>query len=640
MQRGIGSPPKRLGPLRVNDSVRRSSAGRTSATFKGLALVFSAALVLLAGCGNAGSGQTTRQTLNVNAEPAARAGQLPIPPGRTPTKGPIGLDPSKADGVQLDVLSGLLDDTPVFNGDFADPFALRTPDDLYIYASNTETTRYAAGAHVPVIALARNSGFKGQYLGDAMPSLPKWTVSGFQWAPSVWTRPDGTYVMYYSTPATIPLGCLAKAPPSGCVKTTNGPSSAMCISRATSASPAGPFTDDSSSAFVCPLSQGGAIDPSVFVAPDGTPWLLWKSDGDCCNMPTTIYSQQLSADGLSVVGPAHRLIGASQSWEGNLVEGPSMIENGNTYWLFYSANLWGTDNYGIGVASCATVVGPCTKPLDHAWLSSTASGGQGDPGPGGEEFFQVGGLIWMVHHGLAPGQSGNGAERRLYVDLLSFPGGQMPRLAPPRTGGRTGRSASLLRGPECADPTQRGISGALAQSPERLLARHGPGARRGRAARMQRSCPRAGRQQRRRFSHRPRTEPVRSRPGRDSRFRILLPPGRFAGPEGRTGGVDAELELARTRGSTGRKDQHREAARRVGCWSVQSEAAGAASDPDFSIAVAPRPAVRLCSTIGFHDFQGGSGETVSIRRQGLRVTFADALRDHVAQVQWMDSMSC
>ncbi len=147
-------------------------------------------------------------------------------------------------------------------------------------------------------------------------------------------------------------------------------------------------------------------------------------------MPTTIYSQQLSSDGLSVVGPAHRLIGASQSWEGNLVEGPSMIQNGNTYWLFYSANLWGTNNYGIGVAQCTSVVGPCTKPLDHAWLSSAASGGQSDPGPGGEEFFQVGGLIWMVHHGLAPGQSGDDAQRRLYVDLISFPAGQTPVVAP------------------------------------------------------------------------------------------------------------------------------------------------------------------------------------------------------------------
>ena len=345
-------------------------------------LVCCGALVLLAGCSSPGSGQATRQTFSVRPEPSARAGQLPVPAGRLPTKGPIGLDPSKSDGVQLDVLSGLLNDTPIFDGDFADPFALRTADVLYIYASNTETTQYAPGAHVPVISLGRDSGFTGQYLGDAMPTLPKWTVSGFQWAPSVWTRPDGTYVMYYSTPATIPLGCLSKTLPTGCVKTTNGPSSAMCISRATSANPAGPFVDDSSSAFICPLTQGGAIDPSVFVASNGTPWLLWKSDGDCCNMPTTIYSQQLSADGLSVVGPAHQLIGATQSWEGNLVEGPSMIQSGNTYWLFYSANMWGTDNYGIGVARCTTVVGPCTKPLTHAWLSSTGSGGQSDPGPG------------------------------------------------------------------------------------------------------------------------------------------------------------------------------------------------------------------------------------------------------------------
>jgi hypothetical protein len=397
---------------------------------KGLVLLGCGALILLAGCSSAGSGQATRQTFSVRPEPSARAGQLPVPAGRLPTKGPIGLDPSKSDGVQLDVLSGLLNDTPIFDGDFADPFALRTADVLYIYASNTETTQFAPGAHVPVISLGRDSGFTGQYLGDAMPTLPKWTVSGFQWAPSVWTRPDGTYVMYYSTPATIPLGCLSKTLPTGCVKTTNGPSSAMCISRATSANPAGPFIDDSTSAFICPLAQGGAIDPSVFVASNGTPWLLWKSDGDCCNMTTTIYSQQLSADGLSIVGPAHQLIGATQSWEGNLVEGPSMIQSGNTYWLFYSANMWGTDNYGIGVARCTSVVGPCTKPLNHAWLSSTASGGQSDPGPGGEEFFQVGGLIWMVHHGLAPGQGGDNAERRLYVDLLAFPNGQVPRLAP------------------------------------------------------------------------------------------------------------------------------------------------------------------------------------------------------------------
>ena len=425
---GVTDGPPYAGSVAQPGSFDRvSSRART----RWSALVLATTVFLVAACGGAGSEtRPTNTTLHVTAEPSARTGQLPVPSGRAPTAGPIGLNPSKANGIQLDVLDGLLDDDPVFNGDFADPFALRTSNELYLYASNTAGSRYAAGAHIPVIGLGRASGFEGQYLGDALPTLPKWTATGFQWAPSVWQRPDGTYVLYYSTPATIPFGCRLHSSAPGCITTTNGPSSAMCISRATSESPAGPFADNSSTAFVCPTSQGGAIDPSVFIGADGTPWLLWKSDGDCCNLPTYIYSQQLAPDGLSVVGPAHRLIGATQTWEGGLVEGPSMIQNGTDFWLFYSANLWGTDDYGIGVAHCASVTGPCTKPLDHAWLSSAADASQSDPGPGGEEFFRAGGLIWMVHHGLAPGQTGNDAERRLYVDLLAFPNGQPPRIAP------------------------------------------------------------------------------------------------------------------------------------------------------------------------------------------------------------------
>ena len=284
-------------------------------------------------------------------------------------------------------------------------------------------------AHIPVLAITRATGFAGHYLGDALPTVPKWTVAGYQWAPSVWERPDRTFVMYYSTPATQPLDCVYRATHPGCVETTHGPNTAMCISRATSTSPSGPFVDDSSSAFICPTAQGGAIDPSIFVTTNGTPWLLWKADGDCCNLPTHIYSQQLSADGLSTVGPPHELIGATQAWEGGLVEAPSMVQSGNTFWMFYSANLWGTPNYSIGIANCASVTGPCTKPLDRAWHTSTNSAnGQGY---GGSEFFVAGGgLIWMVHHGLVPGQSGDYAERRLYVDLMVFPAKGLPEVAP------------------------------------------------------------------------------------------------------------------------------------------------------------------------------------------------------------------
>ena len=385
---------------------------------------------LRAGAGAAAA--ATRQTQPQNTGPLApvvRPGQPYVTPGHSATKGPIGANPSMSHGVPLSILSGLLNGEPIFNGDFADPFALVDGDSVYAYATSTTGSAYSASAHIPVLAITRATGFAGHYLGDALPTVPKWTVAGYQWAPSVWERPDRTFVMYYSTPATQPLDCVYKATNPGCVTTTHGPNTAMCISRATSTSPSGPFVDDSSSAFVCPTAQGGAIDPSIFVTTNGTPWLLWKADGDCCNLPTHIYSQQLSPDGLSTIGPPHELIGATQAWEGGLVEAPSMVQSGSTFWMFYSANLWGTPKYSIGIADCRSVTGPCTKPLDRAWHTSTNSAnGQGY---GGSEFFEAGGgLIWMVHHGLVPGQSGNYAERRLYVDLMVFPAKGLPEVAP------------------------------------------------------------------------------------------------------------------------------------------------------------------------------------------------------------------
>ncbi|MGA2836473.1 MAG: family 43 glycosylhydrolase [Acidimicrobiales bacterium] len=411
------------------EDLRGSTVQRTLA----LALVG----CLLIACGSTSAAVPRHLPVSINVEPRTRTGQPTVPSGRSPTLGPQAFHPSEDGGVQLDVVNALRYGNPVFNGDFADPFALKTAQALYLFATDTTGSRYAPGANIPEIELTQSSAYEGYYVGDALPRLPSWTVRGFQWAPAVWARPDGTYVMYYSTPATNPSFCSADPTSAGCVQTVNGLSSAMCISAATSTNPVGPYVDDSSSAFVCPSSKGGAIDPSLFVAQDGTPWLLWKSDGDCCRLPTAIYSQQLTSDGLSTVGPPHRLIGASQPWEGGLVEGPSMVESDGEFWLFYSANLWGTDHYGIGIARCRTVTGPCTKPLDQPWFGSSGRGNQTDPGPGGQEFFQAGGLVWMVHHGLAPGQTGDLAQRRLFIDLVAFPDGQKPRIV-------TGDAAAAL----------------------------------------------------------------------------------------------------------------------------------------------------------------------------------------------------
>ncbi len=336
-------------------------------------------------------GSPTSTTVPGGPAPAdATAGQ------RTPTVGPAASDPPVVSTEPLALVSGLLAGKPILPVPLADPFLLTEPDANYIYATNTTT------ANIPVYRAATGDDGSVDYLGDALPEVPSWTAKGFQWAPSVFARPDGTFVMYYSTPQ----------PP-----TTDGSPRRQCISRATSRAAGGPFLDDSTGPIVCPVDQGGAIDPSVFV--DGsTPYLLWKADGDCCNLPTIIYSQQLSADGLTTAGEPVELIRDTQDWEANLVEAPSMITNGGKFVLFYSANDWATPNYAIGVAVCESVTGPCTKPLDRPWLSSIDF----YSGPGGQEFFDSDGRIWMIHHGFLPGQASQNGTRRLYLDALEFTG--------------------------------------------------------------------------------------------------------------------------------------------------------------------------------------------------------------------------
>ena len=215
----------------------------------------------------------------------------------------------------------------------------------------------------------------------------------------------------------------------GCVQTTHGANTAMCISRATSTSPSGPFVDDSSSAFICPTARAGRSTPASSSPRTARPGSCGRATATAATCRRTSTPSSSQPDGLSTVGPPHELIGATQAWEGGLVEAPSMVQSGSTFWMFYSANLWGTPNYSIGIANCPSVTGPCTKPLDQAWHTSTnQANGQGY---GGSEFFEAGGgLVWMVHHGLVPGQSGDYAERRLYVDLMVFPKKGLPKIAP------------------------------------------------------------------------------------------------------------------------------------------------------------------------------------------------------------------
>ena len=317
---------------------------------------------------------------------------------RPPSQGPVG-GPGTVE--KLNAISGLLDGEPILDADFADPFILDLGDVAYGYASNTTS------ANVPV---TRFEGYReATYLGDAMPNIPSWTSKDFIWAPAVLARSDGQYVMYYAA--------------------LYNPSGRQCVSRAVSSSPAGPFVDDSSQPFVCPLDLGGAIDPSV-VVDSGTTYLLYKNDGNCCGITTSVWSVPLSSDGLSLAGQPTKLISDDQSWEGGNTEAPSMVAVGDKYLLFYSANNWASSDYAIGYAVCDSVTGPCTKPETSAWMTSTSDA----QGPGGQEFFSADGQVWMVYHGWLPGQVNTpGGERRLYLDDITVTNDVPERIGAQRT---------------------------------------------------------------------------------------------------------------------------------------------------------------------------------------------------------------
>jgi beta-xylosidase len=307
----------------------------------------------------------------------AQAQAAPVEPRDRPPVGGTG-------GLAGELRRALRGDVPVvYCDDFADPFVLRVGDSYYAYSTNTEDY------HVPL--LTAGGLLHARKRSESLPQLPSWSLPGRVWAPAVLPRPGG-FVLYYATAAPNP--------------------DRQCLSRTFSARP-DEFVDRSTGPLVCP-ERGGAIDPSPFVDRDGRAYLLWKHYAPGT---TGIVAQELSPDGLNLVGPMRLLLEADQAWEGGLVEAPSMVAHEGRYYLFYSANDWATPSYAIGYAVCDSPMGPCTKSAGP-WLASTEKA----EGPGGQEAFaDKQGRLGLVLHAWVRGKVGypNGA-RNVFVLRLDF----------------------------------------------------------------------------------------------------------------------------------------------------------------------------------------------------------------------------
>ena len=342
-----------------------------------------AALMLLAGCVGAPTLAPTQPVATAPTEPSAAA------PSPTPT---VAATPSPAP-TPVD----LGHTNPVYPADFPDPFILRVGDDYYAYATN------ARGKNLPVIRSSdlltwEEAGEKG----DALPDLPPWAavLQGLTWAPSVFPR-DGGYVLYYVA--------------------RNTATGQQCISHAVSESPDDPFVDDSEAPWLCQTEQGGSIDPEPFVDDDGTAYLLWKNDGNCCGLPVWLYAQRLSADGRALLGEPARLITYDQPWEHPLVENPSMVRHEGRYILIYSAGNYADRYYAVGYAVCDSPLGPCEKPADRPILSSAGD----SVGTGGASFFRdADGDLWIAYHAWTEPVVGYpGGKRSLHLARVRWENG-------------------------------------------------------------------------------------------------------------------------------------------------------------------------------------------------------------------------
>lgn len=257
----------------------------------------------------------------------------------------------------------------VLDRNFPDPDLLKVGNTYYAYA--TQPTDNSANISM---ATATNLTEWEVASKDPLPKLGTWATPGYTWAPEV-TAVEDSYVMYYTARSTD--------------------KNLQCIGVARASNPEGPFEPVGSEPLICPEDLGGAIDAASFVDTDGKRYILWKNDGNCCSLDTWIYLQPASPDGLRVAGSAKRLIKQSEAWEGNLVEAPTLVRHDSTYFLFYSANDYGGEDYATGYATAPKITGPYDK-ADQPLLTTNEID---VIGPGGQDIVKQDGKTYIVFHG-------------------------------------------------------------------------------------------------------------------------------------------------------------------------------------------------------------------------------------------------
>lgn len=282
---------------------------------------------------------------------------------------------------------------PSYPGDFPDPSVVWDAATASYWAYSTQS------GFTNIQVMSGTVAGTWSIPSEALYRLPSWATWGYTWAPSV-EKIGGRWVMWYAT--------------------RDSASGRQCLSVATAAEPGGPFVDRSTAPAICQLGDEGSIDANIFL--DGaTDYLIWKSEDNAVGAPTHIWASALAPDGTSVVGSWREILNEDASWQNPVVEGPTMVTNRGTYYLFYGAENWDSSSAGIGYATCAGPLGPCVdRSTSGPWLSSQGLA----IGPSGPDVFtDATGTTRLAYHAWFGCVGYPRCNRALWIADLSFDNG-------------------------------------------------------------------------------------------------------------------------------------------------------------------------------------------------------------------------
>jgi beta-xylosidase len=227
----------------------------------------------------------------------------------------------------------------ILPGDYPDPSVIKIGD---TYWASATTSNWAPAYPI----LQSKDLINWKTTSHVFTQLPAWADYYF-WAPEI-SYENGKVYVYYAA---------------------HKKGGNLCLGVASADKPEGPYTDHGS--LMC--QEVGSIDAFPMRDENGKLFLIWKEDANSVGKPTPIWAMQMNEERTALIGEKKELFRNTIKWEGNLVEGVSMVKNNGYYYAFYAAAACcgAACTYGVGVARSKQLLGPWEKYDKNPILSST-----------------------------------------------------------------------------------------------------------------------------------------------------------------------------------------------------------------------------------------------------------------------------